>query len=315
MNETMGRASWIATAAVMAILTASVSPNTTAAYPISPVPLRLLCERSDLIVIARVAGERPVTNEDGWNSTLADLSVLETLKGPPAEATLSIPYSAGMICPAPPSYPVGKTLIVFLSRSDEDGTLHTLSLSYGTKQLPDETRVVFAQRIREWVEISREPDSNRRLERTTEWLVQMAEDPVTRWEAVYDFEDHMRPPEAFFGRREPSVDYWSRIDASQRARLFDLVLEPGPATYAWWQLVDLFEETSDERLLPAVVARLRAVTGKTPYFAWSAMRLVAERLGDERLKTWLKEQSRSDIQLVFPAFMAQVGHLGGVPAR
>ncbi|MHC4845336.1 MAG: hypothetical protein ACYTCU_04150 [Planctomycetota bacterium] len=305
----------LASAGLLAVLAATALPNASTAYPIDPVPLRLLCERSESIVIARVDAERPAADDGGWGESLADLSVLETLKGPGAPAAMSVPYAAGLICPAPPDYPVGKTLLVFLARGEEGGELRTLSLSYGTKQLSDEHRAVYAQRIREWVAISRELDSDRRLARTVEWLVQMAEDPITRWEAVYDFQDGARPDGAFLRPRDLRVDYWAKTDASQRARLFDLALEPGVADYAWWKLVGLFEDVDDERLTPAILARLRAVRGKPPYVAWRAMRLVTERLGDEPLKAWFEEQSRSDLELVLPAFLAQTGYLGGVPER
>ena len=109
----------------------ALAPPFADAYPISPVTLWELVERSEIIVLAEVKSVSSLeTKTTDWNSAVAKLQVLETWKGR-ATGTLEVPYPANLICPAPPVYDPGHQVIAFLVR--EKGMLSTVGLSYGTR--------------------------------------------------------------------------------------------------------------------------------------------------------------------------------------
>jgi len=142
-------------------------------------------EEAELIVIAEVQGiEALEPNEDDWNSSLAHLKVIETLKGPEL-SEVKVPYAANLICPAPPRYAEGETVVAFLAKGEH--SWHTVSLSYGTlyprgDEMEDMGAMVLAA-----VELQGLPLDGKRMEfRRREWLVQAAALPGTRWHGLYE---------------------------------------------------------------------------------------------------------------------------------
>lgn len=268
-------------------LAASTAAEAVRVYPIDPVPLRELCERSDLIVVARVDGLAPLATDD-WNSKEASLTVLETLKGAAPSGVVRVPFPADMICPAPPVYRVGDTTLVFLAREKDAPAFFTVALDYGTKVLEPEARAVYVRRVREWVEIDRDEDAERRKAHLAEWLVQLVEHPATRWEGVFDFARGIEAArEAAAVAMPPVTSLFARLDDAQRARLVTAFASLSAMDWEWLQLLELLETVEDERLVPAVAARLAAHLDKPPsgFICIGAMKFIARRLDDASLLT------------------------------
>ncbi len=164
---------------------AVIAPATALAYPISPEPLWPLTAEAELIVVAEVSAVEDLPrNEDSWVSAVARLRVIETLKGQRVES-MRVPHAANLVCPAPPRYAVGETVVAFLRREDEGW--RTVSLSYGTlyprgAELEDMiTMVRAAAKIQQTVSRTEELETAKR-----EWLVQAAALPGTRWHGLYE---------------------------------------------------------------------------------------------------------------------------------
>jgi hypothetical protein len=156
------------------------------AYPIPPQTLRMLTRGSDLIVTARVERVTLVKGEDGFNTGIARLNILSVLKGGEGSENVDVYYEPDMVCPAPPHYEEGATVLAFLRRSQDSPGYFTVGLSYGAKSLNNRGIEVYSARIRELIEIEEQTDPNARRERLVEWLVRCAEETATRWEGVYD---------------------------------------------------------------------------------------------------------------------------------
>src|SRR5215510_1762705 len=156
------------------------------AFPIPPQTLRMLTGRSELIVSAKVERITFVKGEDGFNTGIARLNILSVVKGPEENRSVDVYYEPDMVCPAPPHYEEGATVLAFLTRSKDSPGYFTVGLSYGAKSLNNRGIEVYSARIRELIEIEEQTDPNARRERLVEWLVRCAEEPATRWEGAYD---------------------------------------------------------------------------------------------------------------------------------
>ena len=200
----LGRALGVALALVAAV------PDAARAYPIQPVPLWDLAQGADLIVVARVTTSHtfdratsrksvdPVTGKEVWElqsgkiDWTAELEVLETWKGE-STPTLRVPYEGMLLCPAPPRYHEGRTVIAFLERvrKIEDGipteTWETMALSYGTLYVADEERPAVRERVREALELKAAWSGNVPDAAYREWLLRASDHRATRWHGLLDF--------------------------------------------------------------------------------------------------------------------------------
>lgn len=190
-----------------------VAVTSVRAFPIEPVSLRTLIERSDLIVhgkVLNVRGDHTKQIEEMETElattdprlrefkeshiellkrmgpmtgiATAKIGVLDILKGK-IGPEVSIQYHAGLTCPAPPRFPLGTNLILFL-KSDGRGNLETVGLSYGAVEVSPEQAQIFRHRVTEYLEIISESDPAKKSARTVDWLVSVAEDPLTRWDGA-----------------------------------------------------------------------------------------------------------------------------------
>ena len=112
------------------------------AYPISPVTLWGLTSEATLVVLADIPAvteatetggtalrDAPSSTRRGGAGAIAHLRVREAWKGA-ASGTIEVAFDPNYICPAPPVYVAGKTVVAFLTA---DGDLwRTVALSYGT---------------------------------------------------------------------------------------------------------------------------------------------------------------------------------------
>jgi hypothetical protein len=282
-----------------ALLLVALGPALANAYPIPPVPLRKLVETSDLIVLAHVIGVSSPESAEAdptrlrWDTDVAHLDVLETLKGssPPL---LEVRFTASMMCPAPPRYEPGETVLAFLRSGDhmaaevraEDcsadvcaelesmsGNWYTNSLSYGTLYPTSEEMDVYRGAIRD---ASRLDSTDPKAVRA--WQLRAAERRATRWHGLYELASSSDPVHAFYDRRKKTS---APLTREEKDRLADgFVKEPSldptlPMTLSI--LSDVPRADLDATALAAVEALL--AREEPPYHAKETIELVAVRFG------------------------------------
>jgi hypothetical protein len=182
-----------------------LAPAIALAYPIPPVTLWELAEQADLIVVARVATVEEAHQEEAepFDRDVARLQVLEVWKGS-AGADVSVTFTRGLICPAPPRYVPGETVLAFLESgptrlaslgthvpADEARQLaarwadhwFTVGLSYGTLYPGAEDRPFLRDLVEDALVLqsrSPVPESEWRA-----WHVRAASQRATRWQGLY----------------------------------------------------------------------------------------------------------------------------------
>jgi hypothetical protein len=105
---------------------------------ISPIPLRILATKSDLIVVGKVEYIIPFEQENIWDSAIARLEIKSVLKGPTDTRYIDVYYPADLVCPSPPYYEFGSTVLAFLESRASGTGYRTVGLSYGSKNINSE---------------------------------------------------------------------------------------------------------------------------------------------------------------------------------
>jgi hypothetical protein len=258
----------------------ALAPPFADAYPISPVTLWELVERSEIIVLAEVESVSSLeqkTNE--WNSAVAKLQVLETWKGR-ASGTLEVPYPANMICPAPPVYDPGHQVIAFLVR--EKGILSTTGLSYGTRypETADDasayrTAVARALQILQAHRGGLVEGAARRA-----WQIGLVAHDATRWDGLYALAPEADERHARYDHRGNPTGL-SDDERTQLARAF--VAAP-PVDGTLPVMLRALRQVNDPAVTAAAVEAYDAVLRARhfPWWAEEVLPLIAERLGQRR---------------------------------
>ncbi|HZJ53654.1 MAG TPA: hypothetical protein VFD38_05900 [Myxococcaceae bacterium] len=269
---------------------AALAPQNVHAYPIAPVTLWELIERSPLIVLAeveRVSQHEPT--EDDWNSSVAHLRVLETWKGRVLER-VEVPYPANMICPAPPVYDPGHRVIAFLTR--ENGPFSTVGLSYGTRY--PETRddeVAYRDAVRGALSIMSAqrgesvPPAARRA-----WQLGLVAHEATRWDGLYGLEPAADERHARYDGREPPAP----LSVEERRTLAKAFVSAPPVDGTLPVMLRALRSLEDPAITAAAVDAYESVlqAHHFPWWAKEVLPLIAERLGqrpDSGAVSWIAQ--------------------------
>lgn len=242
------------------------------AYPITPQTLRKLIENSQYIVIAKVDNPEPKGEpvkifDKEKNDTviayrrtfggdgLADLHINECLKGDLSVTRIQVSYEAGMICPAPASYPDQKTVIAFLYKNETDSTFATEGLSYGSKIMySEEALSAYRTSILAYLEILKIANLHERKKATVEWLVRCSENNYTRWEGAYELsrEGHYI---AYYDR-STDPKFYKKLTKSQLQRLDSTFFAAETIGYSELCLSNLLSKQSYPRLKVLLIHHL-----------------------------------------------------------
>ena len=272
------------------------------AYPIPPQTLRMLTRGSDLIVTARVERVTLVKGEDGFNTGIARLNILSVLKGGEGSENVDVCYEPDMVCPAPPHYEEGATVLAFLRRSQDSPGYFTVGLSYGAKSLNNRGIEVYSARIRELIEIEEQTGPNARRERLVEWLVRCAEETATRWEGVYDLfnsrdlkmnEKENDEEDAKIGqevavdndemeaRKKWLVDLTTMLTEDQKRRLTAALYRSSSLSNGGMELIELVEFWGDDNMVPFLWSYLKAFKKDDSWEINNLMRKLATLLKNQ----------------------------------
>lgn len=187
----------VVTTLIISLIAISPSLPTASACPPPPVPLRLLCKRSDLIVAAKTGNTEIIgRGEEGFILVKVRLQVISRHKGDDSNSTIyvhhiiwdgsqdSSQFSAASDSKSikNPLFPEGDTVLLFLVKKDEGEGYFPYNFSDGVKRLADDALKIYTQRIDEFVQIIE--SENPKVEDIIDWLIRCVEEPATRWEGT-----------------------------------------------------------------------------------------------------------------------------------
>jgi hypothetical protein len=269
------------------------------AYPIAPVTLWELTEQAELVVLARVTAVESPRREKGARSLDSDtarLQIVEVWKGS-ASGEVSVAFTRGMICPAPPRYVVGETVLAFLEPGTnflaslgEDVPAEevrkltdrfkdrwlTVGLSYGTLYPEADDRPFLRDLVEEALVLQGEPRVSEARRRA--WHVRAASRRVTRWQGLYALDREADEVHSFYDRRKSSRSAPTTDERREVMRGF--IQEPSDDHTLVMALsfVGRQPEPEFDRAVLGQVERLLAEPD-VPYWLGDALARLAERHG------------------------------------
>ncbi len=269
-----------------------VSSIDAAAYPITPRPLRKMISESEYIIIAfvrKVTGPEIRQGKKGMevdfdSPTIAELRIIDVLKGRIRDSVILVPYEANWICPAPPHFEEQSHALVFLDKTKGEFDVH--ALSYGVKTMSLEELQVYKARIKEMQDILLFNDKDDKFFATTEWLVRCAENPATRHEGTYELSrksDFM----SFYDDSEKEP-FQFNLSRSQKIRLKDALLSSSKPSFADMGLIDLVYEMDPEAVYNHMLVALENMEGVNCWFAGGFMERILVRKSTPTLQDMAK---------------------------
>lgn len=233
------------------------------AYPISPRPLRLLVTESKHIVVGYVISTFDKKEEKKKKKNhyypyvrVARIAVLECLQGKMMRDTIELEFSPNMTCPAPPNY-IDSTHVLCFLNEDEDGTLYTHALSYGSKTMPLNDIAVYKARIKELQLILQQTDEAKKHTETLDWLVSCAEHQVTRWEGIFE----LWPESDFMSYYSNDLQeaFNDSLTPAQQKRLYQALLNTGELYYSDFGLIDMVYKGNEMAIDALLLRNLKAL--------------------------------------------------------
>lgn len=268
----------ILAAAGLVLVTASAARG----YPISPVTLWSLVERSETIVYAEVFKVENHTCRSGegieckFSSTIATLHVLETWKGP-AAGEIQVPFPAGLICPAPPRYVKGAEVVAFLSR--DKNRWMTVGLSYGTLY-PDGSHELEDLRAMTARAVSLQETKHVSKEDRVDWIVEAAARPGTRWHGLYELEPAGDEVHFFYDRTGNRQSF--ALSPAQKERIARGFIANPPLDPTLTMTLRVLAGYRSAQVDRTTAAAIEGLLGETHLSYWlpASMELALERFGD-----------------------------------
>lgn len=259
----------------------------TLAYPIDPRPLRKLVAESQYIIVGyvkEIAQDTIRDNAEVWTNTKAIIEIKEVLQGNIKKKIIEVPFFPELICPQPENYQVNTLVLAFLDK--KQGTYSTHALSYGEKsfKLDDLQSIqVYKDRIKEIQLIQKIGDEHKKFELTVDWLVKCAENPVTRWEGIYE----LSPTSDFMSyyKTSKSENFGLDLDKSQKERLKKALFErdkKANARYVDFGLVDLIYNEYTDEIDKMLLSHLKNISNEDIFFAIDYMRRLSHRTNNTR---------------------------------
>jgi hypothetical protein len=188
----------ICVALIVSLIAIGPNPTLVSACPVQePVPLRKLCQESDLIVVARSVKSELVDRTRQNCRFKVEFEVSSKHKGEDSDSTIYVYHPAWVVVslnsePEATSsggvknstFSDGETVLLFLRRREEGKDYQLTDISYGIKKLSESDREIYTQRIDEFTQILKAEKPS--LDEIIEWLIRCAEQPATRVEGTYD---------------------------------------------------------------------------------------------------------------------------------
>ena len=270
------------------------------AYPIPPVTLWQLTQDANLVVLARVTrveSRAGRASDDAFERDTARLDVLEVWKGEKT-GEVAVTFGKDFICPAPPRYESGRTVLAFLQsgstmlaglRDDVSaeqvraltarwtGRYFTVGLSYGTLYPRDEDLPFLRDLVADALALQQSQPAAADAARRS-WHVRAATRSVTRWQGLYGLQ---REGDALHTGYDRAVPKANPPTADERREVMRGFIEDPSADHTLVMALAFAGRQPEIEFDRAVLGQVeRLLAGRDlPYWLPDAMVRAVERFG------------------------------------
>jgi hypothetical protein len=274
-------------------------------------PLRRLYDESQLIAVAQAGQSEDVEAAKYGSLVKTELFISQSIKGE-NKAMVYVyhwVYENKQTVLLP-----GENLLVFLQRQMPDrgkpalGGYAPIDSHYSLKKLSEAALKVYVSRLEELDEILQADEPDRKA--IVEWLVRLAEDPVTQWEgstelawSLDDIEVEEPQEEASeeLTQEEPSGEaktveiripsrkksrargFASLLTDEQKKRLTSALLDIESLAGDESDLIKLVSKWDSAKVVPFLIAQLRKHEDNPPAWTWTIVNTLSEILDDQKI--------------------------------
>ena len=152
-------------------------------FPDEFYPLRVLITESQYIVIG-FARTFPASEDEDINS-IVDIKILSVLKGKIDSSIIKFRFDGGFLnmCPSDAYYQDSTYVLAFLNK-DKNSNYFTYGLSDGSKTISLANIPIYESLIKEMLLIDKIKNTEERVNRISDWLVECAKHEITRYDGV-----------------------------------------------------------------------------------------------------------------------------------
>jgi carboxypeptidase family protein len=285
-------------------------------------PLRALYLQSDRVVVATVGKTTTPKKSSDDGSVRTSLTVSQTIKGDGHKPIVDV--FQWDLAARRNGANEGDTVLAFLQRKEDgrDG-YEPIYGSSSIKNLSESDLGTYLRRLAQLKELITR--SNADPKDITEWLVQCAEDPATRWEGTFelalsawqekrrrqeierlDSEPNEGSPTAGTDRSTPDTKPPSKkardseptfaalLSGDQKERLMNVLLTSTNMDDVAFELIDVAKSWNDKRLLPFLVSYLDQAQDPMQWSVHRVLMIVVELVGDETTNNLLQQYREPD---------------------
>ena len=213
------------------------------------IALRQLVNTSEYIVIGFVR----TFNEDKKNSypDKAVIEVKEVLKGNLLEKNISLNNEFVMV------YYDSTDVLAFLNQN-KIGEFYTNSLPWGCKKLPLSSIEIYKSRIMEVQNIFSTKNKIEKKKKTIEWLLRCVENPVTRWEGMYELApNYIFSDNDIRSVKEPEF----KLKNFQRQKLWNIFISLDNINFVDVGLIDYFLLSDSPEVKKRLIQKIQEQKG------------------------------------------------------
>jgi hypothetical protein len=240
------------------------------AYPIDPLPLRVIIMNSEYIIRGRVVetGREESTQRNYINyRNFAILEIKQVLQGVVSISRIKVCFIKQMICPEPGVLYDNEEVLVFLNKNKKDDTYEISGLTYGVKhKLTEDGFAWYAYLVKEIHSIQAKGKQENTNDQILEWLVQCSENETTRWDGVSE----LSPESNFMMYYKNGIKHRNNLflTPEQLTRLFTVLLKDTSLNYEDMILADIVTGVDDCALLEKLKIALQQLNSASP---WNAL--------------------------------------------
>ncbi|MEJ7622719.1 MAG: hypothetical protein WKF34_01880 [Pyrinomonadaceae bacterium] len=193
-----------------------------------------------------------------------------------------------------PQLKAGDHVLLFLRTNDESKDIELTDYRDGLKKLTHSEIAVYEARLKEIGPILAAKKPN--PEKIVDWLIRLAEDPVTRWEGTYELEQSFYAVErkaALEAERKTAAAGTEDAESDELASYSEASLDTGTATMFANNLGAHHKQTLSNLLLDSKFRRAQKTPDKQPARGDHELMSLVARWGDGRIAGLFLDQIRS----------------------
>jgi len=219
-------------------------------YPDEFYPLRVLITESQYIVIG-LATTLPESENDFFHS-IVEIKIHQVLKGDIDTSLIRFKFDCGYINPYS-AYSQDSTLVLAFLNKDKQGNFYIYGLSDGLKNVAFDNISIYKRLIKDMLEITKIKNTEVRVEKIVDWLVECSKYEITRYDGVSEIASDLNQQRFNF---YPGTPACFESNSDQKNKLKQILESIDTVKYYDLGIIDILLGFEDDFLSEWIIQKL-----------------------------------------------------------